>query len=572
MVHDAQRGFIEGRILTDNVLELDCMTECHLIKDDVCVGQMYFDILAAFPSAAWKWIFFVLETMLCPRWLINLVKGLYFGSSSNFVLSGVIGCLIKITSGIKQGCPSSGSLWCILFDPIIRMLHELVKSLGGALAAFADDLGMSLKDVVAGLVQLVPMFDLISLASSLRLNWKKTFLINFSKLSHFALKRKVEETIPRITGITISGSGKYLGFMGGPDQQLVLWSSPIKKFLDRVRHIKSLGLALADATLAFKVLAFSILSFTFQLAKPNGFLFKQVEIAMDIVTSSPRYAFGKGILCRLRDLGFSNEFPDINCVSRASLYRVACKSKILNLCYDRIQEAHASDDALFLPRHRAWSALSSFENLLSNRKSLERIGNELPDLCPYGLQRKVYNILRTELGNASLIATLKARINHLFSPRIDFSIPLIISNIKLVSSKAPPFITSALVRSICNAWPTASRFKNGSTHCRFGCQAVGGDDFRHYPFCPIVLSFMEGFPSFNDLLWVKLNSLSHFLALHEVNWEDILRTAIWNDVILQTANAIRKEGGTEDPHRALHARLRTVFTRMGNASSLISPH
>eukprot|EP00972_Heterocapsa_arctica_P036620 5390974-Heterocapsa_arctica.AAC.1 len=53
-VYVAQRGFIEGRILTDNVLELDSMTECHLIKDDLCVGQVYFDIMAVFPSAAWK--------------------------------------------------------------------------------------------------------------------------------------------------------------------------------------------------------------------------------------------------------------------------------------------------------------------------------------------------------------------------------------------------------------------------------------------------------------------------------------------------------------------------------------
>jgi hypothetical protein len=175
------------------------------------------------------------------------------------------------------------------------------------------------------------------------------------------------------------------------------------------------------------------------------------------------------------------------------------------------------------------------------------------------------------MGPASLIATLTARIRYLFPYWLDVQMSLVISNIRLVAVRAPPFIASALVRSICNAWPTAVRFKNGSTHCRFGCQAVGGDDLRHYPFCPVVRSFMEGFPSFNDLLWVKLNSLSHFLALHEVNWEDIVRTAIWNDVILQTANTIRRDGGTEDPHRALFVRLRTVFTRMGSASSLISP-
>eukprot|EP00972_Heterocapsa_arctica_P064276 9485848-Heterocapsa_arctica.AAC.1 len=42
-----------------------------------------------------------------------------------------------------------------------------------------------------------------------------------------------------------------------------------------------------------------------------------------------------------------------------------------------------------------------------------------------------------------------------------------------------------------------------------------------------------------------------------VNWEDIVRAGIWNDVIFQTANNIRRDGGSTDPHRALHARLRT---------------
>eukprot|EP00972_Heterocapsa_arctica_P003082 457463-Heterocapsa_arctica.AAC.1 len=66
---------------------------------------------------------------------------------------------------------------------------------------------------------------------------------------------------------------------------------------------------MADATLAFGVLAFSVLAYTFQLARPNGLLFKQVDIAMDAVTSSPKYYFGKGILRRLKGLGLSFELP-----------------------------------------------------------------------------------------------------------------------------------------------------------------------------------------------------------------------------------------------------------------------
>eukprot|EP00972_Heterocapsa_arctica_P037498 5520565-Heterocapsa_arctica.AAC.1 len=59
--------------------------------------------------------------------------------------------------------------------------------------------------------------------------------------------------------------------------------------------------------------------------------------------------------------------------------------------------------------------------------------------------------------------------------------------------------------------------------------------------------------------------------MYEINWEDIVRAAIWNDVIMRTANTIWRDGGSTDPQRALHARLRTVFTRMTVASSLIFP-
>eukprot|EP00972_Heterocapsa_arctica_P046576 6874509-Heterocapsa_arctica.AAC.1 len=68
---------------------------------------------------------------------------------------------------------------------------------------------------------------------------------------------------------------------------------------------------------------------------------------MDVVTSSLIYAFGKGILCRLKDLVLSFEFPDLICISKASLYRVACRSTVLERSCEMIQAAVASDEALF---------------------------------------------------------------------------------------------------------------------------------------------------------------------------------------------------------------------------------
>ena len=48
---------------------------------------------------------------------------------------------ISISFGIKQGCPMSGSLWRIVFDPIIRALVELIEDVR-SLSAFAPSLAI----------------------------------------------------------------------------------------------------------------------------------------------------------------------------------------------------------------------------------------------------------------------------------------------------------------------------------------------------------------------------------------------------------------------------------------------
>ena len=97
---------------------------------------------------------------------------------------------ISISSGIKQGCPMSGSLWRIVLDPIIRALVELIKEVVkevGSLSAFADDIGVSVWDMISALLILVPIFGPIEAATCLKLIGRRrtspTFLnFQFSSL------------------------------------------------------------------------------------------------------------------------------------------------------------------------------------------------------------------------------------------------------------------------------------------------------------------------------------------------------------------------------------------------------
>ena len=109
-VHEAQRWFRRGKLLTDNVLPLNAYTERHLILGGSLPAQILMDIKAAFPSVLWSWVFFVLEKMGCHWWLANAIEALYRGSSVTLSLGSTAGPGFLLSSGIKQGCPMSGDI------------------------------------------------------------------------------------------------------------------------------------------------------------------------------------------------------------------------------------------------------------------------------------------------------------------------------------------------------------------------------------------------------------------------------------------------------------------------------
>ena len=93
---------------------------------------------------------------------------------------------------------------------------------------------------------------------------------------------------------------RYLGFLVGPCAKEHAWEAPCRKLLERAKHIKTLGLSLNEAVLAFRVFAFSVIRFSLQLVPISPVLIWNFGLALDICTSSPRYSLGVSVLCSLR--------------------------------------------------------------------------------------------------------------------------------------------------------------------------------------------------------------------------------------------------------------------------------
>ena len=164
---------------------------------------------------------------------------------------------------------------------------------------------------------------------------------------------------------------------------------------------------------------------------------------------------------------------------------------------------------------------------------------------------------------SELVDVLARRIAHLGFESPDELAQSLILNLNCISKFVKPFALTAVLKTVCNAWPTSRRYgHNNASHCRLGCFAVAGDDLRHYPWCPVVEGFIRSEGDFESCLWFRTRSLGHFLLLHPVNVEAMVASSLWADIIFQAVNSARNSRTTCKGSSFLYSRYRTVLSRL----------
>ena len=137
-----------------------------------------------------------------------------------------------------------------------------------------------------------------------------------------------------------------------------------------------------------------------------------------------------------------------------------------------------------------------------------------------------------------MIKVLVKRIGHLGFEFCNVLAQNLILNFNCVATFVKPFVLTAVVKAVCNAWPTSRRYgHNIASRCRLGCFAVAGDDLRHYPFCPVVGGFIRKEGDLDVCLWFRNRSLGHLLLFHPVKFEAMVTSSLWADIIFQAANS-----------------------------------
>ena len=142
-VSTAQRGFLRGRSMLSNVIDIDF--EAMRVSLTCEQGaSVLFDMKAAFPSLAHEYLFKVLRHMGLPRTVLNIITALYNQNKCVISCGGHVCPGFQMRAGIRQGCPLSPLLFAVTVDMLLRRLAGTFPM--DVVRAFADDTAMVVSD------------------------------------------------------------------------------------------------------------------------------------------------------------------------------------------------------------------------------------------------------------------------------------------------------------------------------------------------------------------------------------------------------------------------------------------
>ena len=121
-IHPSQRC-ISSRQMTDNIFEIETTALAHVAcaLRESGIPLTYF--AAALPSVNHSWILFVIEKTELPDFISRILRSIKNDSTTHVEFAGATRGQFLMARGVRQGCPASGFLFAMAFDPIF---HDVV--------------------------------------------------------------------------------------------------------------------------------------------------------------------------------------------------------------------------------------------------------------------------------------------------------------------------------------------------------------------------------------------------------------------------------------------------------------
>jgi len=321
-----QRGFVRGRQLLQNVVDLDgearlCGPEQR--GDAPLLGC--FDIAAAFPSLVHAWMWLVFSAVDLPSGVLNIIKGIYLmniASSNSFIL-------FIVRAGVLQGCPLSGSIFALCTHPFYSYFKAEIDDKGlGMTRCCADDVGAVILKLIA-LVRYAVGFIAMRDFGGLSVSTRKCFFVPlaapFSSGLVAVLRERIEALEIFWVGVPVVKMAKYLGFWLGPAAGKRSWDDPSCSWESRTKTIANASASASVSVLGHNSRALPVTQYVAQLLPPPEELLKKEVWATNKLLHLPPRTFPASLGTSLSLIGGKN-ISTIRSASLAAMIRTARKT------------------------------------------------------------------------------------------------------------------------------------------------------------------------------------------------------------------------------------------------------
>ncbi len=307
-VHPIQTGGIKGRIMVDNIINLEAKAIQFMITHQLLSGIFALDQAAAFPSIARDFIHWVLKRMHLPRRIRTIIKSLYSGGRSWVSFGGRTYMHVIATAGVKQGDPSSMVIFVLCVDPILLWINSLLSPIGDHLFGYCDDVGIVCRNLVKSWPIIKKCFHIVGRVSGL---WLKVSKIQCSitfRERFYYIKGILLELDDPLSGNCFSDCLKYLGIFLGLGARHICWKEAQRKSVECVRFLRSIDAGFVSTIYLYNVLAASVLSWAGSFYHPSDGLLDSESYSLQLLVHGLWNVFPKSLLLQLKTTGLPTQF------------------------------------------------------------------------------------------------------------------------------------------------------------------------------------------------------------------------------------------------------------------------
>ena len=179
----------------------------------------------------------VQTTTELPEFSCRFLRRIYYDSTTRVEFTGMTRGQFLMVRGVTPGCPASGFLFAMAFDPIVRCLQDAIiprnpsslDFLQPVPCAYADDLAVAAPSSQGLITAMAPAFQTVDRIAGLNWNGRKCCWVQYGSERRESLLHWLSDNCEDFREMQLVKYAMFVGTMIGLDGHIHRWTALRKK-------------------------------------------------------------------------------------------------------------------------------------------------------------------------------------------------------------------------------------------------------------------------------------------------------------------------------------------------------